>query len=248
MTKKKWEDEVVVPSVRRILKDFDEQFPRSAANPEGVVRLLNRLSAEWMEINKDTWADPRFYDLVGYELLKIKEEDENTTRFSGIKKRVRDFFNYMGWPVHVALISPDDVVASAFGGKVDQALLTKPVLRLLSFVNKNIALNSLENRRVIYWFCRFETFYVYEKKEEAKKKVTENIHALLAALGEDFDIDSPPPKCEQTRSSGEEAPKVSVNRLADMCLDNRRRMAKLERLVEKIAEIFKKEETNERNF
>lgn len=73
-------------------------------------------------------------------------------------------------------------------------------------------------------------------------------YALLAALGEDFDIDSPPPKCEQTRSSGEEAPKVSVNRLADMCLDNRRRMAKLERLVEKIAEIFKKEETNERNF
>lgn len=179
-----WNEKIKNPESRKVFEKFREENGSDCF--EGVVAILNRLDKERVDLKKAP-DDPRFYDLVGAELFKMKQRTDSRG-FYNRKYAVKNFFDYMKWPPHAGLIFQKDRFTGKWGRLAKKDLKTA-VRYMLAAVDRNEPLNSLKNRKAIFWYNKFGEFFT-RNKDEGPDDARIQIHAFLALLGQDFCFES----------------------------------------------------------
>lgn len=177
-----WNEKIKNPESRKLFEKYREENRGDCF--EGVVAILNRLDKEGVSLKKAP-DDPRFYDLVGAELFKMKQKQRTDSRgFYNRKYAVKNFFNYMGWPPHAGLVFQKDRFTGKWGRLAKKDLKTA-VRYMLAVVDRDEPLNSIKNRRAIFWYNKFGEFFT-RNKDEGPDDARIQIHAFLGLLGQDF--------------------------------------------------------------
>ena len=216
--RRKWRDEVKGPYY--IAFESFKESVHSAGTFDGVVNVLNALNdlglTERGLCLEDAPKDPRFYDCIGETLWALKEKARNMAYYYNVEALLRKFFKFMGWPLHAALISRRDRYEGKYKKTPNRSLPT-PIKFLLAAVDRGEPLNSMENRKRIYWLCRFGKFFT--RGEDASPEMAKaQIHNFLERFGQDFDFDR--------REGGEIVTKRTDNDEEDMGREERRLLLK----------------------